>query len=65
MKKETKIDKKKVQDALNKCFKHDLIFKGIIQIFPNAIYNIDGKDILQLYEDLELDNKIERGVIKE
>ncbi len=53
-----KITKKKIQNALNKCFKHTLIYKGIIQIFPNAIYQVDGKDVLQLYKELKIDNKL-------
>lgn len=52
-----KIDKKKVQDALNKCFKHTLHYKGIIQIFPHATYMIDGKDILKLYKELGIKNE--------
>lgn len=52
-----KIDKKKVQDALNKCFKHTLVYKGIIQVFPNAIYHIDGKDIVKLYKELGIKNE--------
>lgn len=49
--------KKKVQDALNKFFQHTMIYKGIIQIYPNATYHIEGKDILQLYKELEIENK--------
>ena len=52
------IDKKKVQDALNKCFKHIMICNGYIQIFPNAIYKIDGTDILKLYCELNIKNKV-------
>lgn len=60
-----KIDKKRVQDALNKCFGHTLndpfetIYKGIIQLFPNAIYNIDGENIVELYNELEIENNID------
>jgi len=54
-----KIDKKKVQDVLNKCFKHDLIYNGIIQIFSNAIYQVNGNDILKLYKELGIENKNE------
>ena len=51
------IETQKVENALNKCFKHDMVYKGIIQVFPNAIYQVNGKDILKLYEELELKNK--------
>lgn len=53
-----KIDKKKVQEALNECFVHVTKYSGIIQIFPNAIYHINGKDVLKLYNDLGIENKI-------
>ena len=49
--------KKKVQDALNKLLKHNLVYRGIIQVFPNAIYHVDGIDILELYKELEIENK--------
>lgn len=52
------INKEKVQKALNKCFGHTLIYKGIIQIFPNATYNIDGKKVVELYEELGIKNEI-------
>ncbi|KKL07847.1 hypothetical protein LCGC14_2581930 [marine sediment metagenome] len=53
-----KIDKKKVQDALNRCFGHDRVYKGYIQVFPNAIYQMDGKKVLTLYEELGIRNKL-------
>ena len=51
------INEKEVEDALNECFKHELVYNGFIQVFPNAIYQIDGKDVLKLYEKLGLKNK--------
>ncbi|HEC39913.1 hypothetical protein LCGC14_0224770 [marine sediment metagenome] len=49
--------KKKVQDALNKCFKHTMKYKGIIQIFPLAIYHIYGKGVEELYKTLGIKNE--------
>lgn len=55
--------KQEVENALNKCFGHTLKYKGFIQIFPNAIYRINGKKVLELYNTLKLTNKV--GVKKE
>lgn len=52
------IDKRKVQDALNKCFEHNLIYNGIIQVFPNATYQIDGHKVLELYQELDIKNEV-------
>ena len=51
------INETRVQKLLNECFEHDLSYKGIIQIFPNATYHIDGKKVLELYQKLNLKNK--------
>ena len=51
-----RIEKKKIQDALNKCFNHTFTYKGVIQIFSNATYHIDGKKILKLYKELGIEN---------
>jgi len=52
-----KLRRTKIKKALNKCFKHKLVYKGFIQIFPNATYHVDGKDVLQLYEELGIENE--------
>ena len=52
------IKKEDVENALNECFEHTLTYKGYIQIFSNAIYQVDGKKILRLYEKLGLENKV-------
>lgn len=52
------VDKKEIEDALNEIFDHKMVYKGYIQIFPNAIYSIDGKKVQELYERLGLENKV-------
>lgn len=51
------IKKSTIEYALNECFDHDLTYKDIIQIFPHAIYHVDGKKILKLYKQLGLKNE--------
>ncbi len=55
-----RIDKKTVQDTLNKCFKHTMVYRGTIQIFSNAVYHIDGKDVAQLYKELGIKNEVKK-----
>lgn len=59
------ISKETVEDILNDFFEHDLIYRKIIQIFPNATYfpkGMSGKKVLQLYNDLGLDNKVKNRI---
>lgn len=56
--KEGLISKQEVEDALNKCFGHKMSYKGYIQIFPNAIYSVEGKKVSELYKRLNLKNKV-------
>lgn len=55
------ISRQEVEDALNEFFEHDLVYKGHIQVFPNATYfprGINGRKVLELYGKLRLENKV-------
>jgi len=48
------VESNELEDALNECFGHTLKYKGVIQVFPNALYHIDGKKVLELYKRLNI-----------